>query len=41
MTSMQVEGGAPVRFARVDGAAIAYQTWGAGPASVVVVPPFA
>ena len=31
----------PVRFARVEGAAIAYQTWGSGPARVVVVPPLA
>ncbi|QYG95075.1 alpha/beta fold hydrolase [Iamia sp. SCSIO 61187] len=38
---MEVEGRSPVRFARVDGAAIAYQTWGTGPARVVVVPPLA
>jgi pimeloyl-ACP methyl ester carboxylesterase/DNA-binding SARP family transcriptional activator len=31
----------PVRFARVDGAAIAYQTWGRGPARIVAVPPLA
>jgi pimeloyl-ACP methyl ester carboxylesterase/DNA-binding SARP family transcriptional activator len=31
----------PVRFARVDDAAIAYQTWGLGPADVVAVPPLA
>lgn len=31
----------PIRFARVDGAAIAYQTWGSGPARVVSVPPLA
>src|SRR5688500_9103804 len=31
----------PIRFARVDGAAIAYQTWGAGPAHLVAVPPLA
>jgi len=36
-----VEGRSPVRFARVDGAAIAYQTWGTGPARVVAVPPLA
>ena len=41
MTAMQVEERSPIRFARVDGAAIAYQTWGTGPAEVVVVPPFA
>ena len=38
---MEVEGRSPVRFARVDGAAIAYQTWGSGPARVVAVPPLA
>lgn len=32
---------APVRFARVDGVAIAYQTWGTGSVDVVVVPPLA
>jgi pimeloyl-ACP methyl ester carboxylesterase/DNA-binding SARP family transcriptional activator len=31
----------PIRFARVDGAAIAFQTWGRGPARVVCVPPLA
>ena len=31
----------PIRFARVDGAAIAFQTWGTGPTTVVVVPPLA
>jgi len=31
----------PVRFARVDGVAIAWQAWGDGPASLVVVPPLA
>ena len=31
----------PIRFARVDGAAIAYQTWGSGPARMVAVPPLA
>lgn len=38
---MQVEQRRPVRFARVDGAAVAYQTWGDGPATVVAVPPLA
>ena len=38
---MEVEGRSPVRFARVDGAAIAYQTWGSGTAQVVAVPPLA
>jgi DNA-binding SARP family transcriptional activator/pimeloyl-ACP methyl ester carboxylesterase len=31
----------PIRFARVDGVAIAFQTWGAGDVQVVAVPPFA
>jgi pimeloyl-ACP methyl ester carboxylesterase/DNA-binding SARP family transcriptional activator len=31
----------PIRFARVDDAAIAYQTWGEGSAPVVAVPPLA
>lgn len=31
----------PVRFARVDGVAIAWQTWGEGPVDLVVVPPLA
>ena len=38
---MQVEDRSPIRFARVEGAAIAYQTWGDGPARVVIVPPLA
>jgi pimeloyl-ACP methyl ester carboxylesterase/DNA-binding SARP family transcriptional activator len=38
---MEVEGRSPVRFARVDGAAIAYQTWGTGPVRIVAVPPLA
>ena len=38
---MQGNDPSPVRFARVAGAAIAYQTWGSGPARVVVVPPLA
>lgn len=41
MCAMEVESRSPVRFARVEGAAIAYQTWGTGPARVVAVPPFA
>lgn len=41
MCAMEVEGRSPVRFARVDCAAIAYQTWGTGPARVVAVPPLA
>jgi pimeloyl-ACP methyl ester carboxylesterase/DNA-binding SARP family transcriptional activator len=41
MRGMHVEQRSPIRFARVDGAAIAYQTWGVGPATVVVVPPLA
>jgi DNA-binding SARP family transcriptional activator/pimeloyl-ACP methyl ester carboxylesterase len=41
MSDMQVEDRSPVRFARVQGAAIAYQTWGTGPARVVIVPPLA
>ena len=35
------DGRSPIRFARVDGAAIAYQTWGEGPTAVVAVPPLA
>lgn len=31
----------PIRFARVDGVAIAYQTWGSGDVDLVVVPPLA
>lgn len=31
----------PIRFARVDGTALAFQTWGEGPAELVVVPPLA
>jgi pimeloyl-ACP methyl ester carboxylesterase/DNA-binding SARP family transcriptional activator len=31
----------PIRFARVDGVAIAYQTWGHGSVDVVAVPPYA
>jgi pimeloyl-ACP methyl ester carboxylesterase/DNA-binding SARP family transcriptional activator len=30
-----------VRYARVDGASLAYQTWGEGPATVVAIPPLA
>ena len=41
MGAMQVKGRSPVRFARVDGAAIAYQTWGTGPVRIVTVPPLA
>jgi len=32
---------APIRFARVGGVAIAFQTWGAGDVDVVIVPPLA
>ena len=38
---MEIDARSPVRFARVHGAAIAYQTWGTGPTRVVAVPPFA
>lgn len=41
MSDVQVDDRSPIRFARVDGAAIAYQTWGSGPVPVVCVPPFA
>lgn len=41
MCAMEAEVRSPVRFARVDGAAIAYQTWGTGPTRVVAVPPLA
>ncbi|MFP5309115.1 MAG: alpha/beta fold hydrolase [Actinomycetes bacterium] len=30
-----------MRYARVDGVSLAYQTWGSGPASIVAVPPLA
>jgi pimeloyl-ACP methyl ester carboxylesterase/DNA-binding SARP family transcriptional activator len=30
-----------VRYARVSGVSLAYQTWGAGPATIVAVPPLA
>jgi pimeloyl-ACP methyl ester carboxylesterase/DNA-binding SARP family transcriptional activator len=30
-----------VRYARVDGVSLAYQTWGAGPATIVAIPPLA
>lgn len=36
-----MEGTRPVRYARVDGVSLAYQTWGSGPASIVAVPPLA
>jgi pimeloyl-ACP methyl ester carboxylesterase/DNA-binding SARP family transcriptional activator len=41
MCPVEIEDRSPVRFARVDGAAVAYQTWGNGPAHVVAVPPLA
>ena len=41
MTPMEQDGHSPIRFARVDGIAIAYQTWGDGPVDVVAVPPLA
>lgn len=31
----------PVRYARVHGVSLAYQTWGGGPASIVAIPPMA
>ena len=31
----------PVRYARVQDVSLAYQTWGAGPASIVAIPPLA
>ena len=31
----------PVRYARVQGVSLAYQTWGAGPATIVAIPPLA
>jgi pimeloyl-ACP methyl ester carboxylesterase/DNA-binding SARP family transcriptional activator len=30
-----------VRYARVDGVSLAYQTWGVGPATIVAIPPLA
>ena len=41
MGAMEVDARSPVRFARVPGAAIAFQTWGTGPVRLVVVPPLA
>jgi pimeloyl-ACP methyl ester carboxylesterase/DNA-binding SARP family transcriptional activator len=41
MAPMHEDGPSPIRFARVDGVAIAYQTWGHGPVDVVAVPPLA
>lgn len=41
MCGMQGHDPSPVRFARVADAALAYQTWGSGPAHVVIVPPMA
>jgi pimeloyl-ACP methyl ester carboxylesterase/DNA-binding SARP family transcriptional activator len=38
---MEVQERSPVRFARVDGVAIAYQTFGTGTAPVVAIPPLA
>lgn len=38
---MEVDERSPVRFARVDGVAIAYQTFGTGSAPVVIIPPLA
>jgi pimeloyl-ACP methyl ester carboxylesterase/DNA-binding SARP family transcriptional activator len=38
---VQVAGPTPIRFARVDGVAIAYQVWGTGPVRIVAVPPLA
>lgn len=32
---------APVRYARVGGASLAYQIWGEGPATIVAIPPMA
>lgn len=34
-------GPSPVRYARVAGASLAYQTWGAGPSTIVAIPPLA
>lgn len=41
MARMHEGAPSPIRFARVDGAAIAYQTWGSGSVDVVAVPPLA
>ena len=41
MAPMEELARSPIRFARVDGVAIAYQTWGDGPIDVVAVPPLA
>lgn len=34
-------GASPVRYARVGRVSLAYQTWGAGPATIVAIPPLA
>jgi pimeloyl-ACP methyl ester carboxylesterase/DNA-binding SARP family transcriptional activator len=36
-----VEGTSPVRYARVEGVSLAYQTWGAGSTAIVAIPPLA
>lgn len=36
-----VEAPSPVRYARVDGVSLAYQTWGSGPSTLVIIPPMA
>ncbi|MFP5327061.1 MAG: alpha/beta fold hydrolase [Acidimicrobiia bacterium] len=36
-----MKGLSPVLYARVGGASLAYQTWGAGPATIVAIPPLA
>jgi hypothetical protein len=36
--NLGVSGASPVRYARVGGVSLAYQTWGAGPATIDVRP---
>lgn len=36
-----MRGPSPVRYARAGGVSLAYQTWGAGPATIVAIPPLA
>lgn len=36
-----MDGPSTVRYARVGGVSLAYQTWGAGPATIVAIPPLA
>lgn len=39
--NLAMAGPSPVRYARVDGVSLAYQTWGVGSATIVAIPPLA